>query len=408
MSTFIVINLHSQSAWTLQNSGVTSNLNSIFFVNRNFGFVVGDSGVILRTTDGGSNWEKQNSGVTTTLSKVWFTSASNGYIAGWNSVILKTTNSGDSWVMSNTGIDSSDLDLYAIQFANASVGWATGLYASLNSLSARIFKTTNAGGTWQAQQFIGYERFFMSISCIDTQTVWIAGELYGTIHTSNGGTTWTNQPTQSTRSVFFLDDSTGWATGDGLIVYRTTNGGTNWNTSFAGNISPLVDLHFSNNRTGWAVGWPSDSIAKTTDGGITWKRQFTNQVNSILNSVYFIDDSVGYSVGGNGIILKTTTGGELTNVKTAISLPNSVALYQNYPNPFNPSTTISFHIVHGSFVTLKIFDLLGREIRTLIAEHMNPGSYNRTFDASALPTGAYIYRLESDNYSLTKKLLIIK
>jgi hypothetical protein len=59
-------------------------------------------------------------------------------------------------------------------------------------------------------------------------------------------------------------------------------------------------------------------------------------------------------------------------------------------------------------VTLKIFDLLGREIRTLIAEHMNPGSYNRTFDASALPTGAYIYRLESDNYSLTKKLLIIK
>jgi|GEM_PF-5913752 hypothetical protein len=86
----------------------------------------------------------------------------------------------------------------------------------------------------------------------------------------------------------------------------------------------------------------------------------------------------------------------------------TMRLAQNYPNPFNPSTTISFTIPHSSFVTLKVFDVLGREVATLVNEEMTLGWYERMFDGSNLASGVYIYRLHAGGFDQIKKLLLLR
>ncbi|MEK7249171.1 MAG: T9SS type A sorting domain-containing protein, partial [Bacteroidota bacterium] len=89
-------------------------------------------------------------------------------------------------------------------------------------------------------------------------------------------------------------------------------------------------------------------------------------------------------------------------------VPLGFELKQNYPNPFNPSTTMSFVIGHSSFASLRVFDILGREIATLVNEELGAGNYNVTFDARNLPGGTYFYTLKSGEFAQTKKLLILK
>jgi len=86
------------------------------------------------------------------------------------------------------------------------------------------------------------------------------------------------------------------------------------------------------------------------------------------------------------------------------AVPTVFALSQNYPNPFNPSTKIAFHVPSSHFVSLKVFDVLGREIRTLVHEMLQAGKYQVTFDANALASGVYFYRL-SVSPSATRDLV---
>jgi hypothetical protein len=90
------------------------------------------------------------------------------------------------------------------------------------------------------------------------------------------------------------------------------------------------------------------------------------------------------------------------------NIPVSYNLYQNYPNPFNPSTRISYDIKKQGFVNLKIYDILGREVKTLVSEIKSVGSYSIDYDASGLSSGIYLYRLECNGYVNTKRMLMIK
>ena len=99
-------------------------------------------------------------------------------------------------------------------------------------------------------------------------------------------------------------------------------------------------------------------------------------------------------------------------VPTTIQHTNNIAdgyfLKQNYPNPFNPSTNISFEIKEKGLVTLKVYDILGNEMASLVNEELNSGSYNVTFDASNFTSGVYFYELKSGSYRDTKKMLLVK
>jgi hypothetical protein len=94
--------------------------------------------------------------------------------------------------------------------------------------------------------------------------------------------------------------------------------------------------------------------------------------------------------------------------RIAGGIPESFMLAQNYPNPFNPTTTIRFAIAKSRFVSLKVHDVLGRSVATLVAENIIPGTYEVSFDATSLASGVYFYRLHAGDFVATKKLLLLK
>ena len=94
--------------------------------------------------------------------------------------------------------------------------------------------------------------------------------------------------------------------------------------------------------------------------------------------------------------------------RNKVEIPEAFSLLQNYPNPFNPSTVISYQVPANALVTLKIFDVLGREVEALVNERQNAGNHSVIFNAANLPSGVYFYRLEAGTYHDTKKLLLLK
>ncbi|MFH2030282.1 MAG: T9SS type A sorting domain-containing protein, partial [Bacteroidota bacterium] len=90
------------------------------------------------------------------------------------------------------------------------------------------------------------------------------------------------------------------------------------------------------------------------------------------------------------------------------NLPTKFELYQNYPNPFNPSTIIKFQVASSKFIKLHVFDILGREIQTLVNEQKPPGNYEIEFNAGGLPSGVYFYRIKTENYNATKKMVLLR
>jgi hypothetical protein len=120
-----------------------------------------------------------------------------------------------------------------------------------------------------------------------------------------------------------------------------------------------------------------------------------------------IDDGLAYSIEGcvgNGA--RRDYANYYENEKTYS--PNDLHLAQNFPNPFNPSTLINYHIPESGFVTLKVYDVIGKEVANLISENKTPGNYNVTFDASNLPSGIYVYQLKVNSFIETKKMILMK
>ncbi|KXK47713.1 MAG: exopolysaccharide biosynthesis protein, partial [Chlorobi bacterium OLB5] len=175
------------------------------------------------------------------------------------------------------------------------------------------------------------------------------------------------------------------------------------------------NLYFADQNSGWMTS--SGRIYHSTNGGINWNVQ--GGINSSdLNALFFINNLTGWAGGYNGAILKTTNGGilvGLSNIST--SIPKSYSLHQNYPNPFNPVTKIRFeipslnhHLQAGDreVVLLKIYDLLGREITTLVNEQLIPGIYEVDWDGSGFASGVYFYSLITENFVETKRMVLLK
>ena len=128
----------------------------------------------------------------------------------------------------------------------------------------------------------------------------------------------------------------------------------------------------------------------------------------------FLDPSSNQNGSGFGVFAALANGtvvqfGGLTDVKTSeVKTPSNFNLAQNFPNPFNPSTKIEFSLPVKQEVSLKVFNLLGQEIATLLNKEMNEGTYNLNFDASSLSSGVYLYQLRAGNFVQTKKMTLLK
>jgi len=114
----------------------------------------------------------------------------------------------------------------------------------------------------------------------------------------------------------------------------------------------------------------------------------------------FVDDYLMVSNSANANLGKRAS--------LIADLPKTYSLKQNYPNPFNPSTVISYALPNNAYVTLKVFDVLGNEVASLVNEEKSAGNYTVEFNASGLSSGIYFYRIQTESFVDTKKLILLK
>jgi photosystem II stability/assembly factor-like uncharacterized protein len=397
------------NTWSpFSNNYTPKEANSVYFLNSNSGIVAGSNGLIMRTTNAGNTWNTIETNRITNFSCMHFPDLNTGYIIGWDSAfsLMKSTNGGANWFNLNNHEGGMYDDIF---FVNSNTGFV--LKRFWNPLS----KTTDGGNNWTVDLSIQQNGNYKKIYFINENTGFISG--LGMLMTTNCGITWDtvlNSAYNNLNEIYFINSNTGFVTRNSnnipdSSIFKTTNAGINW-FGIISNFYNLRSIQFINENTGFAVA--GSAVLKTTNGGYQW---FAESINSPFNcnDLFFTSGNEGYVVGNYGMILKTTNGGVGFNTISEV-FPQYFSLSQNYPNPFNSATKIRFSIkysdshVRNSIVTLKVYDLLGREITTLVNQELNPGIYETTFDGSYLTSGIYFYNIKVGNYSETKKLVLIK
>lgn len=269
-----------------------TNLNAVHFVDADHGWIVGDSGLILQTSDGGRRWQQQ--------------------------------------------LSNSRVNLRSVQFADRENGWAVGDKGVL-------LQSRNAGENWQEQRGIP-DQSFAALFFLDASTGWTVGENGLILHTGNGGDNWREQPSGTAMwlaAIDFVDRQNGWAVGGGVIQY-TANGGQSW-TPLSG-FPPIkfTALDFIDQHYGWVVASRGE-ILLTSDGGRTWQVQ--DGVANPLAAVQFADAENGWAVGSGGTILQTTNGGRAWQPQSrggiAALFPEQLAAAEREGNAPGPQATVS-------------------------------------------------------------------
>lgn len=395
------------------------NEHNIKFENTTTATLVGEDGVIMRTTNNGVSWFEQTSGITNVLYGNESTdgiqpSETISIAVGENGVILKTNDGGSTWVVINSGVIEHLYDVEALSSSNIIVCGGNGT----------ILQSVDAGETWNIVQNQATENL-NDICFLDLNTGFIVGDNGTTLKTVDAGQTWQMMPfpvnNGNLNSVAFATASdiiiVGNVNVDIGILYKSNDGGLSWSAyeeQFTYGTS-LNEIVFFNSTNGIIVG-SNGFILKTNNAGFTWSQGQSSSLTTDLFSVAFSDINHGISVGSNGTELYTTDGGATWRETISASPYGSktlpLALKQNYPNPFNPSTVISFELPKDASVTLKVYDIAGKEVANLLNGYLTTGNHSVNFNASGLASGVYFYKLNvvsgEENTSKVMKMLLVK
>ena len=434
--------------------------------------VVGDSGTIIFSLEGGNNWYIGSYFLTEDYYSVSFSGA-NGIIGGSSQTIVRAEFEGTSITFFEAQSGFFGGGFWGAYMLSPDIGFVAGE----NSIFQPLFgKTTDSGVNWDFTAFYlnNNEGRATGIDFTDLNTGYVSARVW---------------------------DGTG-------AIAKTTDGGNNWNSTIFNTPLWSIDFPISGaSQVGYAVG-DAGTILKTFDAGTSWQQQQSG-ISQKLNKTYFLDPEFGFAVGENGIILRTTTGGDpipvelvsfstnVTNnevylnwttatetnnqgfeilrtnqneidnwnkigfvtgygtttetqhysftdndvgtgkyryklkqldydgsfeysqiIEAIVDAPTKFSLEQNYPNPFNPNTKIKFSIpqdVRGERqeVTIKVYDVLGNEVATLVNEEKPAGEYEVEFslgrDSSPdIASGIYFYTLKAGNIVETKKMILLK
>jgi photosystem II stability/assembly factor-like uncharacterized protein len=427
--------LNAQTGWAAQihplGIGDTAIIGKVQFVSPTEGWISGGLGDLLHTTNAGANWivvtpfpddsvwcssdpDVSMSWVNTTHG--WkINSYGPEYGTSYGVVVHPTTDGGNTWQKKDISTSPGDFG-FQIQFVDINIGWL--LVFNFDTQVATFLKTTDGGNNWVP--FNGAGIFYF----VDANNGW---SYYGSgqngyeppfkiLRTTNGGTDWTEQFTDTIpggyNEIHFSEANNGWLVGDSGKVIKTTDGGANWNYVTNSGINPderSKDVFFLDANTGWISSKDISGHAflqQTTDGGANWTTHETFPGDGSIYSIYFYDAQNGWVTGFDPPRIYHFTG--TTNVEENNNIPIEFSLSQNYPNPFNPSTRIQYSINNREFVSLKVYDVLGNEIATLVNEEKQAGSYETEFNALQLSSGMYFYKLTSGSFTETKKMILMK
>ena len=412
--------------WEKLSSPTINRLNEVFFIDSLKGWIVGDSGLILHTSTGGNSWEFQSSGISNEIVDVFFLDENLGWALAWvltlsdgqyGTRILKTTNGGNIWTQSL--YPTEDVFINTIIFLDSLNGWMGG-YPGL------LVQTTDGGDKWTDAnvdssfasgfpiinfQFDSYTYGYACGGIID-----IAGAIWST---TNSGDNWKAQVVgpEPVQQLYIFDSVNVIGVGGdfeyGSGIVKTTNGGADWDYQSLEILGIASALSFRTPQEAWSPLGFAQLILYSTDAGGTWENVQTPD-SSIIYDLVFPDSTHGYGVGEQGAIIRYKPTIVGISGQTS-SLPQSLKLFQNYPNPFNPVTKIRYEIPANSFISIKVFNTLGEEVKSFEEVFKPAGKYELIFNGSDLPSGVYYYRIEyraltdpSNSIFETKKMLLIK
>lgn len=410
---------NSWDYWVRRQTPTLSWLYKLTFTDTLNGWAAGDSGVIIHTSNGGVTWVRQNSTVNNYSFFIWSISFSNPR-RGWciandkyhapPSTILRTTNGGLNWNAA-TYPDSATF-LYTIYFRDSLNGWMSGS-------GGTFLQTTNAGQSWIRREqdtslFSGFPvrnlDFYSRYFCFGTGGV---NDFGGVIwRSTNSGMIWQANVVapEPIFDLYFLDSLNILGCGGdfefGASVVKTSNGGVNWNFEFIQQWGVASEIAFRNLAEIWLPLSISQAWALSIDSANSWHTIPAPDSSSVWDAL-FLDQFHGWGCGTNGLIVKYNPQPiGIQNWENI--LPASDILYQNYPNPFNPYTTIEYYLVKPAAVRISIYDVLGREIKTILSGLQKAGQHKLKLSGENLPSGIYFYKLESESFTGTKKMIILR
>jgi photosystem II stability/assembly factor-like uncharacterized protein len=396
----VIFNNVCYPQWVSQQSNTGNHLLGICMIDANTGFVAGWLATIRKTTNGGLNWSTITPPVNNDYGGISFINSDTGLAVGPPGLIIQTYNSGNTWTTRNY-LGSG---LRNVQYVTSNRAYAVG--------SAGIIRSADGGVSWIRMSTTQVGGLYFITEDIGT----VVGPNGLILTTTNGGVNWTQRimgltvqfGDSSLYCVKYVNAQTGYACGNNGIIIKTTNGGANWIYIPSNDLSSLYGVSFSDANTGTVVGFAR--IWRTTNGGNNWFQQPIPPPNTTnpLQGVDFVNSNTGWIVGFNGMILYTSNGGMTWIKPISNEIPSDFKLYQNYPNPFNPTTKIIFSLPENSFASLIVYDMLGREMEILLNEQLGAGTYEAEWNAANEPSGTYFYKLETDNFTQTRKMVLLK
>ncbi|MEZ4647336.1 MAG: YCF48-related protein [Candidatus Eisenbacteria bacterium] len=394
------------SSWSQLSNGTGQLLRDISFVGSDLGWAVGDDFGLLETVDGGENWHHVFlPGDRRDLHEVRAFTASWVYARGGTSHYVTTD--GVNWNEATwwpSGIS---------YFSDPSNGW-------ILEGDHTLHRTTDGGVTWAAQSVSGITGYgiLRDLHFVNDSTGYLVA-LWDLIYrTTDGGATWSILPHPNTvgsdyRYVDFADTQNGWVAGSDGLILRTTNGGNTWVDQTLTDYREILDLE--------VVGADEALVCGGDTGGYGFVRHTTDGLN--WPSLYVNDDSIQYGISVTpGNAWTCGVDGRIDHLVTEIAstpvndLPDGTEPFLSvsaYPNPARRDVAISFRLKNESTVTLGIFDITGRSVRSLATRSFGAGVHEIHWDGrddtgGAVANGRYFVRVDSGDGVDTIPVLILR
>ena len=399
------------------------------------GWIGGDSGRVIYTSNGGSNWIYRNNSIignnnvnVIQVARGDFSHniTGNAFCSANSSTttyIYRTTNQGINWTIVYQQTGGRIRGIYMVDTMN---GYAIG-----DPVNARwtILKTSNGGlsfdttGLYLPQngsELSNYNSVYLATGY--NLNLILFGTNSGRLYRStNFGINWSfsTLPFQNVYSVTLghywngstQGYSTGYAAGNGAVY--TTDYGSTWVTAILPGTGDIHAFYYDLVGSNYACFAKGSLIYSTTNSSLPFTLQYTSpnggNYTHMSLSVYIFEsgDRAGWAVKDNGTVSRYYYF--IMGIKKISSkVPDKFSLFQNYPNPFNPATNIKYQISKNSDVKLTVYDFLGNQIALLVNEKLNPGTYEVEFDGSGYASGVYFYKLIATEYTESRRMVLIK
>mgnify|MGYP001056069550 CR=1 FL=1 len=400
---FSVVCFSQSSTWQVLNSGV----NNIYIAN-NGKIVVAQHGLgILISSNNGETWDQKVEGinerfvrcmVSNDFGTIFVGTYTDKYPSMGGGSIYSSTDVGNSWTKLNI---SGNIRTIAVNSQNQ-------LFAGIYDFGG-LYKSNDNGITWNHMTF-PYD-YIREITINDLDHIFVGTSDFAIYRSTDNGITWNSASngitTMDVNTIVIKSSTTLFCGTFGGGVFKSTNNGDSWisvNNDLTDN--QIYDLVVAKNGTLYAA--TPTGIFSSTNNGDNWYNITTDVKSEFFTTLSFDNQGFLYAGTLSGEIFKTISPLTSTIQRPNEDIPKLYNLSQNYPNPFNPTTKIEFVIPLSNNVSLKVFDINGREVLTLFEGYLNAGKYSFTLNKNNLASGTYYYQLISGDFKETKKIVLLK